>query len=173
MMANKQYDFTYYGKVYGNVPYSVIEHYVVESYPNFDHILIFDLETYQFVNPNTIYDNVLHQRYTRHLNWVRKTSGAGTQTGKVCVGNRDGYHERGKGWFSEIAFSRTREARKEYMEPRIRNGHIPDYYDWDNIGTGSHRIRNWKRTKVRKQFMKHTKHNKVSLPSRLDWDTDE
>lgn len=172
-MENK-YDLTLYGNVYVNVSYDVIEYHVRESYPNFDHIMIFDLSTYKYVNPNNVYDNYLHKTYVWRLNWFRRTMCAGTGTGKVrCTKSVSGFSYRGKGLFSDMAFSRTRESTKEYMEPRIRKVHIPGYYDWYDGNGLCNRSRSWKRTKVRKQFMKHTKHNKVSLPSRLDWDTDE
>lgn len=172
-MENK-YDLTFYGNVYGNVSYDVIEYYVRESYPNFDHIMIFDLSTYKFVNPNTVYDNYLHKSYLRTVNWLRRSMRTGSGTGKVrCTINNDGFSYHGKGLFTDISFSRTREATHEYMEPRIRNAHIPGYYDWSDVTGLCNRTRSWKRTKVRKQYMKHAKHSKSCLRTRLNWDTDE
>lgn len=172
-MENCMFDFTYYGKTY-YVDYNIVINHVLESYPYFEHMMIYNIDTGKFVNPRTVYENYLHGKYQWYFELCKRHLTYGTGTGKVrCTKRGTGFSFRGKGLFSDMAFSQTREAVHEYKEPCIRNVHIPGYYDWYDVTGLCNRSRDWKRTKVRKQYMKHTKHSKTKLPTKLDWDFDE
>lgn len=172
-MKNGMFDLTMYGNTHC-VTYSTVVEHVLESYPYFDHMLIYSIVKGKFVNPMTVYENYLHSKYEWLFELRNRNHRWGTQTGRVTVGNQEWYQEQGKGLFSDITFSKTREARLEYMEPPIRKAHsIPSCYDFEYGGFRKIPLRNWKRTKVRKQYMKHAKQSKTMLPTKLDWDFDE